>query len=274
MGVAGKPVIIAVGPLLSLPGYLILADEGVAADLWKSVVAQGAEPMGSDAWEVARVINGRPAPRSSSSSGVVVVEKDDDFKSIDAKEFKNNNNNENRELSAEYNPLEAGLYHAVSVEKGCYVGQETLAKVHKLNAVKQELWGLSLQGPVSAGDVVVNVKSGEKVGVVTSAVDVPAGGHRALAYLKCREKGSGKRVQLQDMEVDVGGVKGRVVAIPYATRAFASSSSSDSSSSSVEDEEKAKKAAVDKAEAEAKRQAKLKAMQERLAAWQAEQDGN
>ena len=33
------------------------------------------------------------------------------------------------ELTEAVNPLEAGLYHAVSLSKGCYMGQETLAKV-------------------------------------------------------------------------------------------------------------------------------------------------
>ena len=58
---------------------------------------------------------------------------------------------EGRELTQEYNPLEAGLYQAVSLNKGCYMGQETLAKVHKQNAVKQQLWSLKLEGPVQPG---------------------------------------------------------------------------------------------------------------------------
>ncbi len=34
-----------------------------------------------------------------------------------------------QELTEEVNPLEAGLHGAVSLAKGCYIGQETLAKV-------------------------------------------------------------------------------------------------------------------------------------------------
>ncbi len=55
------------------------------------------------------------------------------------------------ELTDAVNPLEAGLYDAVSLSKGCYVGQETLAKVHNLNAVKQQLWGLRLGCEATAG---------------------------------------------------------------------------------------------------------------------------
>jgi folate-binding protein YgfZ len=53
--------------------------------------------MGSDVWQMARVMAGRPASGS--------------------------------ELTEDFNPLEAGLYHAVSVQKGCYIGQETISKV-------------------------------------------------------------------------------------------------------------------------------------------------
>ena len=62
------------------------------------------------------------------------------------------------ELTDAVNPLEAGLYHAVSLSKGCYMGQETLAKVHTKDAVKQQLWGLRLSQPGQLGaDVTLGV---------------------------------------------------------------------------------------------------------------------
>ena len=75
--------------------------------------------MGSQEWETARIQQGRPAAPA--------------------------------ELTEDHTPLEAGLYHAVSLNKGCYMGQETLAKVHKLNAVKQRLQGLLFYAPVRSG---------------------------------------------------------------------------------------------------------------------------
>ena len=47
--------------------------------------------MGTDDWEAARVLAGRPLRGA--------------------------------ELTEEHNPLEAGLYGAVSLNKGCYIGQ-------------------------------------------------------------------------------------------------------------------------------------------------------
>lgn len=55
------------------------------------------------------------------------------------------------ELTADWTPLEAGLAGCVSLAKGCYVGQETLAKVHRLAATRHSLWGLDLAGPASPG---------------------------------------------------------------------------------------------------------------------------
>ena len=59
---------------------------------------QGAIPMGTEAWDEARILSGVPACGA--------------------------------ELTEAYNPLEAGLYHTVSLAKGCYLGQETIAKVY------------------------------------------------------------------------------------------------------------------------------------------------
>lgn len=104
----GKPVIAASGGGLPGPGYTFICDESMAAPLWKALSGvEGVEPLGCDAFEIARVLAGRPAPGA--------------------------------ELTDDFNPLESGLYDAVSLQKGCYIGQETLAKVHNLNAVKQQL---------------------------------------------------------------------------------------------------------------------------------------
>ncbi len=58
------------------------------------------------------------------------------------------------ELTADWTPLDAGLAGPVSLAKGCYVGQETLAKVHRLEATRHALWGLQLSGPVSPGTAI------------------------------------------------------------------------------------------------------------------------
>jgi hypothetical protein len=106
---------------------------------------------------------------------------------------------------------------------------------------------------------------------VTSYVDTPGGGHRALAYLRCRE--DGEAVELEGARVVVGGVPGRVVALPFATRAFpAGAGGGGEASGGGGEAAQRQKEAEEAAEAE-RRADKLRSMQERLAAWQAEQAG-
>ena len=63
------------------------------------------------------------------------------------------------ELTEDCNPLEAALCHAVSLSKGCYMGQETLAKVAGKQAVKQQLWGLQTSQLLPVGAEVWTGKS-------------------------------------------------------------------------------------------------------------------
>ena len=83
-------------------------------------------------------------------------------------------------------PLEAGIEdRAISLTKGCYVGQEVIIRVlHRGGGrVAKKLVGIALDGPAQAGDVVFSGDARE-IGRITSAVDSPALGKRlALAYV-------------------------------------------------------------------------------------------
>ena len=50
---------------------------------------------------------------------------------------------------------QAGLWSAVCLSKGCYMGQETLAKVFNLRAHRRRLAGLALSGPAAVGTPVM-----------------------------------------------------------------------------------------------------------------------
>ena len=119
-----SPVLVARGGGLyeSGDGFTLILDRAAAPDLWRALVAVGgAEPMGEDAWERARVLAGRPAAGREVGAGVAAT------------------------------ALEAGLCGAVSVRKGCYVGQEALAKAAAAGRLKQQLWGLRLVVDGEAG---------------------------------------------------------------------------------------------------------------------------
>jgi len=64
-------------------------------------------------------------------------------------------------------PQECGLASAVSFEKGCYLGQEAVAKVRNLGHPRRVLLALETTAPISPGDAVC--ANGSEVGTITSA---------------------------------------------------------------------------------------------------------
>ncbi len=52
----------------------------------------------------------------------------------------------NSEIDGENNPLELGLYDLVDFNKGCYLGQETMARLKRISSLKQEIrvWSSSI----------------------------------------------------------------------------------------------------------------------------------
>lgn len=87
------------------------------------------------------------------------------------------------ELNEDRNPLEAGLIESISFNKGCYVGQEVVARLNTYDKVQRRLSILAWQdGTVAPGDEVF--ASGERVGVLTSVSAHPKDGFVGLAYVK------------------------------------------------------------------------------------------
>jgi aminomethyltransferase len=79
-------------------------------------------------------------------------------------------------------PAEARLASAVSLTKGCYIGQEIVARIHARGAVNRLLVQLATSAPVAVGD---EIRDGDRtVGQVTSAVVSPERGPLALGYVK------------------------------------------------------------------------------------------
>jgi folate-binding protein YgfZ len=103
-------------------------------------------------------------------------------------------------------PQEAGLNErAVDFEKGCYVGQETVARLHYRGKPNRHLRGLKLSGPASTGDPIA---LGERqVGTLGSVCDSPRLGPIGLALVR-REAEPGATVL-------VGEERAEVVELPF-----------------------------------------------------------
>lgn len=87
-----------------------------------------------------------------------------------------------RELTVDHNPWEAGLGDAVDLDKGCYIGQEVVARLDTYRKVKQHLVGLRPDREIRSGAQVE--ARGRPAGLVTSSVSSPRLGPLALAYVR------------------------------------------------------------------------------------------
>lgn len=112
------------------------------------------------------------------------------------------------EMSAETMPAEAGIVErAVSFTKGCYIGQEPVARLHYKGRPNRHLRGLELSAPVEPGAA---LQLGDKqVGTVGSTCVSPAHGPIALAIVR-REAEPGT-----ELAVGEDGVTARVVDLPF-----------------------------------------------------------
>jgi aminomethyltransferase len=87
------------------------------------------------------------------------------------------------ELSTEYIPLEAGLEQAISFKKGCYVGQEIIARMESRGRRAKQLSRVRLAALVTT-PTALTTTAGRDAGVVTRVIDSPRYGIIGLAYLK------------------------------------------------------------------------------------------
>jgi folate-binding protein YgfZ len=112
------------------------------------------------------------------------------------------------EMDASTMPAEAGIVEAaVDFEKGCYIGQETVARLHYRGKPNRHLRGLRLSAPV-ATDTPLSLGDKE-VGRVGGSCVSPLHGPIALAILR-REAEPGA-----ELAVGEDGVTARVVDLPF-----------------------------------------------------------
>lgn len=168
----GQPVILVADCGLASAGVTLIADESVAGALWAALTGVcKAVPAGTAAWERLRVAEGVPARGA--------------------------------ELTGETNALEAGLRHCVSATKGCYLGQEVMARLTAREGPKQSLWGVRLapDTPCAPGAVVAAASGGGAtvIGHVSSCCQEDG---TALAFI--RRAAVADIAQLDGLAVVVG----------------------------------------------------------------------
>jgi len=99
------------------------------------------------------------------------------------------------EFNQEYTPFEVGLDRLVSAEKGCYTGQEVLARQVTYDKVVRHLVQLRAEHPLQAGAAIH--AEGKNVGQITSAARSPRLGRVALAMIRKPYDQPGTQVEIK-----------------------------------------------------------------------------
>src|SRR5215212_6104035 len=194
LDLAGVPILVARREPIGGASFTLYLPAEHAGAVRDALVASGALPLDADTLDVLRVERGYAA-------------------------F-------GRELSQEYIPLETGLLDAVSFTKGCYVGQEIIARMESRGRLAKVLRGLRLttddqrpttdvQELVVGGQwsMVVPAKlevDGKEAGDLTSVVVSPRFGPIGLAYVRSAHAAPGGVVGIAGTNVI-----GEVVELPF-----------------------------------------------------------
>ncbi|MEE9208250.1 MAG: glycine cleavage T C-terminal barrel domain-containing protein [Gemmatimonadota bacterium] len=151
---APAPVVVVRREAIEGPGFDLYGDFGqgsLGEDLHEAVLQAGGSAVSEEAYNIWRIERGIPLYGP--------------------------------DISLENLPQETGQEErAISLTKGCYTGQEVVARIHYRGHVNRVLRGLRCAEPLAAG---MELHAGERrAGHVTSAVASPTFGHIALGYVR------------------------------------------------------------------------------------------
>ncbi len=147
-------------------GFLLICEAAEREALWAALVAAGIHPADEPTFDYLRIESA--VPRFG------------------------------RELTLDYIPLEANLWDDVSFQKGCYIGQEIIARMESRGRLAKRLLRLRPARPLAPG---AELRAGGRpAGIVTSAVDGPAG-PLALGYVKTATLETGEPLLAGDIPV-------------------------------------------------------------------------
>lgn len=162
--IAGQEAMLLHRPLGDLPAYDLLVDVAAGPAVRESLTAAGFVPIGQETWDALMV--SCAIPRYG------------------------------RELGDAFNPLEAGLIGAVDFAKGCYIGQEVIARLDTYQKVQKYLVQLRFPPEATVAADAKLVIDGRSVGQVTSLAANPATGELlGLGYVRTAHAEIGTRLE-------------------------------------------------------------------------------
>ncbi len=115
------------------------------------------------------------------------------------------------DMNEETIPIEVGLEsRAISYDKGCYVGQEIIARIETYGNVAKKLWGIRWKGDGPVAPKTAFQRDATEAGWVTSSAVSPVFGPISLAYVKRAHGEAGAEVRTTDGRV------GALAPLPFA----------------------------------------------------------
>ncbi|MEK7403187.1 MAG: glycine cleavage T C-terminal barrel domain-containing protein [Gemmatimonadota bacterium] len=185
-------IIVMHSPDLELEGFDLFVPAASFGALWSAAMHAHATPAGVGAWDIARIEAGRPEWG---------VDMDDSTM-----------------------PQEANLdtLNAISYTKGCYTGQEVVARVHFRGHVNRMLRGLKFTGALPPVKAALFDSSSKQVGEITSGVASPRLGAIGLGMVR-RETEIGATLKARwaagaSGDQSAGEAQAEVVALPFADK--------------------------------------------------------
>ena len=163
--VGGREAVAVSRPLGSLPCRLLIVPAEAASAVVSALAQAGATVADADTWETLRVQSGGPAYGS--------------------------------EMGEPYNPLEAGLIGAIDFTKGCYIGQEVIARLDSYHRVQKYMAVLRFSEGSEVADGASLAHEGRTAGEVTSLYRTPGGELRGLGYVRTAAAEPGQTLELQ-----------------------------------------------------------------------------
>jgi folate-binding protein YgfZ len=180
--IAGAPVRVINRAEAAVPGFHCWVPSEHAAAVWQALRAAGATPVGRAALDVLRVEAGVPWYGPDVDESVIMPE--------------------------------TGLESLVHYQKGCYIGQEVVARVKYRGHVNRRLAGLRVEGDRAPAPGATVLAGDREIGRITSAVrSRSVGAPVALAYLRREHWEPGSPVEIRDGEARLAA---HVAALPFA----------------------------------------------------------
>lgn len=167
-------------------GFDIIAGTDQAPVLWEALTNAGARPIGYEAFERLRIEAGVPRYGVDMDETNVVTE--------------------------------TGLDEAVSYTKGCYIGQEIIARIKYRGHVAKKLVGLAFDRTLKIGDEPrIQSADDKEIGRLTSVTLSPHLGYTiALGYVKYDYLAAGTEVRVTSSS---GDLHSRVAELPFVKKA-------------------------------------------------------